>query len=179
MKNLILLLLVNCSFTIAVKSQTKEQRIDVIRKMYTEAQRLIQDNKEAKCSKGNKPNYESFNPESEKVKFDQPMKKCILPKNYTVYEASFNGYHWYENIFIYLKKEKVFFVFFKSGGEGCETEDRIYFDEMGNIIRYLEKTANCEENNISKEITDKQSLTRIKNEIDSKIKEIETSIFKK
>ena len=179
MKYLILLFLAHFMFTITVHSQNKEQRIAVIRQMYSEAQSLIQNKKEVKCSNGNSPNYESLNPESEKIKFDQPMKKCTLPKFYTVYEASFRGFHWYENIFIYLKSGKVFFAYFESGGEGCEKTDRVYLDEMGNIIRYLEKTENCEENNGSKELKDKESIIGIKNKILSKIKEIETSIDKK
>lgn len=174
----ILFVLMLSALQITAFGQTTEERIGKIRKMYAEAQAFLKNTASLKCANGKSFIYESFDPNSEKIKFDQFASICGLPKGYQYYNGRFRGYDWMTNYEIYLLNGKVFFAYIEFRVESCTNETRLYYNELGSIIRYLEKTERCEEDDGSREIKDKNKIKSTEDDIVSTISKIQNMIKK-
>ena len=119
------------------KPQTKEERIQEIKLWYSEIQKIGMKN----CETKKRVTYEGFDPESEKMPFDQIVKTCKLDASYELIRGDFSGYEWGYQLTIYKKEGKIFFVLVTGGGEGNSFEKRFYCDRNENLIELLENDA--------------------------------------
>lgn len=177
LSGIIIFLFFNLMYT--ASAQSVESRVSTIRKMYAEVQGILKNTSSIKCLNGKTVTYESLNEESDKIKFDQIATKCDLPKGYQYYKGEFTGYEWYSKYYIYLLNNKPFFVLIEFGGEGCTINSRLYYNEEGKIIKYLESKENCEEGNGTKDIKDKKHFEALEKDIFENIVKIQGMIKKK
>jgi len=119
------------------KPQTKEERIQEIKLWYSD----IQKNGMKNCETKKRVKYEGFDPESEKMPFEQIVKTCKLDASYELVRGDFSGYEWGYDLSIYKKDGKIFFVLVAGGGEGYSFEKRFYCDRNENLIELLENEA--------------------------------------
>lgn len=119
------------------KPQTKEERIQEIKLWYSDIQKIGMQN----CETKKRVKYEGFDPESEKMPFDQIVKTCKLDASYELIRGDFSGYEWGYQLTIYKKDSKIFFVLITGGGEGSSFEKRFYCDRNENLIELLENDA--------------------------------------
>ena len=119
------------------KPQTKEERIQEIKLWYSDIQKIGMQN----CETKKRVKYEGFDPESEKMPFDQIVKTCKLDASYELIRGDFSGYEWGYQLTIYKKDSKIFFVLITGGGEGNSFEKRYYCDRNENLIELLENEA--------------------------------------
>jgi hypothetical protein len=119
------------------KPQTKEERIQEIKLWYSDIQKIGMQN----CETKKRVKYEGFDPESEKMPFDQIVKTCKLDASYELIRGDFSGYEWGYQLTIYKKDSKIFFVLITGGGEGNSFEKRFYCDRNENLIELLENEA--------------------------------------
>ena len=119
------------------KPQTKEERIQEIKLWYSDIQKIGMQN----CETKKRVKYEGFDPESEKMPFDQIVKTCKLDASYELIRGDFSGYEWGYQLTIYKKEGKIFFVLVTGGGEGNSFEKRFYCDRNENLIELLENEA--------------------------------------
>jgi len=119
------------------KPQTKEERIQEIKLWYSDIQKIGMQN----CETKKRVKYEGFDPESEKMPFDQIVKTCKLDASYELIRGNFSGYEWGYQLTIYKKDSKIFFVLITGGGEGSSFEKRFYCDRNENLIELLENDA--------------------------------------
>ena len=119
------------------KPQTKEERIQEIKLWYSDIQKIGMQN----CETKKRVKYEGFDPESEKMPFDQIVKTCKLDASYELIRGDFSGYEWGYQLTIYKKDSKIFFVLITGGGEGNSFEKRFYCDRNENLIELLENDA--------------------------------------
>lgn len=143
------LLFASALFCLLASSQEKNERIQQIKKMYAEVNELMKNNNKVNCKSAKEIVYDSFSPESEKIPFDQTYQACQLTKGYEVLTANLSGYEWGSGYYMYRINKKLFFAFVSSGAEACATETRIYFDSNENPIKVLEKSNNCDGNEVS------------------------------
>lgn len=163
----------------SAKGQSVETRVGAIRKMYAEVQAILKNTSSSKCTNAKWDTYEALNEESDKIKFNQIVTKCDLPKGYQYYKAEFTGYEWYTRDYIYFFNGKPFFVLIEFRGEGCSIISRLYYNESGNIIKYLESKENCDEGNGSKEIKDKKQFEDLEKQILSDVIKIQSKVKNK
>lgn len=117
------------------KTQTIEERINDNRKWYAEIINLGRSN----CKTKTKTSYDSPMPDMEPFAFEQTASSCNLSNDFQLIEAYLNGYEWGNNVHIYKKNGKIFFVFIEGGAESWTFEKRYYCDKDENVIRYLER----------------------------------------
>lgn len=164
-------------------SQTTEERVAKIRKMYAEAQTFLKNSASAKCSTGKSILYFGEGPEElQNVEFrvDQNSSICNLPKGYQYLKGRFKGFDWLNNYEIFLLNGKVFFAYIeKAVAESCTTETRLYYNEFGYIVKYLEKTTGCEEDDGSREIKNKDEIKTAEIDIADAISKIQDIIKNK
>jgi hypothetical protein len=167
------LLFTSCLFCIFSFSQVKNERVQQIKKMYAEVNELLKNNNEETCTSAKEIVTDKFSPESEEIPFEQTYQTCRLAKGYDVALADLSGYEWGSSYTIYRFNSKIFFAFISSGAEACATETRVYFDTNENPIKVLEKTNNCDGNEVSlsTEIMDPKA-------INATIEDV-TTVFKK
>jgi len=73
------------------------------------------------------------------VPFEQSVSTCVLNDTYKLIRAEFSGYEWNDNISIYKRKDKIFFIFIESIGGSSYWEQRYYCDNDENVIKILKK----------------------------------------
>ena len=179
MKNLImkstLMLIFNLFINIHLFSQTSESvknRIIDIKKWYAEIQTIGLKN----CKTKKYIKYDNPHSPNEKIPFNQTISVCRLDNSYLIRKGEYHGYEWAEDVFIYSKNEKIFFVFIKGNGEAYSYERRYYCNREEKIVQQLDreadggeelKGANTEnKTNINKdirEIIDLDPFNRIQN----------------
>jgi glucose-1-phosphate cytidylyltransferase len=119
------------------KPQTKEERIQEIKLWYSEVQKIGMQN----CETKKRVKYDSFDLESEKIPFDQVVKTCKLDDHYELIRGEFGGYEWGQQLSIYKKDGKIFFVLVEGASEGWSYTKRYYCDRDENLIQLLENEA--------------------------------------
>lgn len=110
-------------------------RVSDIQKWYAEIQSIGLKN----CTSKNYTVYESFG--DEEYPHGQSIQRCNLNPNYTLYNGDFSGHEWAENVKVYLKNGKIFFVFITGASEGYRYEVRFYCNEDEKIIKELRRDA--------------------------------------
>lgn len=119
------------------KPQTKEERIQEIKLWYSEIQKIGMQN----CETKKRVKYDSFDLDSEKIPFDQVVKTCKLDDHYELIRGEFGGYEWGQQLSIYKKDGKIFFVLVEGASEGWSYTKRYYCDRDENLIQLLENEA--------------------------------------
>jgi hypothetical protein len=119
------------------KPQTKEERIQEIKLWYSEVQKIGMKN----CESKKRVKYDNpFSPD-EKIPFDQVVKTCKLDDHYELIRGDFMGYEWSQQLTIYKKDGKIFFVLVEGASEGWSYVKRYYCDKDENLIQLLENEA--------------------------------------
>ena len=120
------------------KKLTVEERIEEIRNWYTEIQKIGLKN----CHTKRKTRYEKgFSSDSEEFSFEQKVKTCELNEDFELIKGEFSGYEWAQQVSVYKRKDKIFFIFVTGGAESWTYEYRYYFDSDENLIRHLVREA--------------------------------------
>lgn len=176
----VLFVFIFCALQINVTGQTTQERVAMIRKMYAEVQTFLKNSASAKCSNGKSILYFGEGPEElQNVEFrvDQNTSICNLPKGYQYLKGRFKGFDWLNNYEIFLLNGKVFFAYIERAVvESCSMETRLYYNESGYIIKYLEKTTSCEEDDGSREIKNKDKIKTAEIDIADAISKIQDII---
>ena len=92
--------------------------------------------------------------------FDQTINLCRLNKIYLVRKAQYQGYEWSEDVFIYSKNDKIFFVFVKGSAEGYSYEKRFYCNSEEKIIKQLDQEAEYGKDDKKNNIENKTNLNK-------------------
>lgn len=148
----VLLFLMCCSNINAQSSEVFNNRIKDIKKWYAEIQAIGLKN----CNSKSYIKYESpysSEEKANKIPFNQTISECILNNTYKLRKGQFRGYEWNEDVMVYFKNGKVFFVFVKGNSEGYSYERRIYCSANEQIIQQLDREADSGEelNKVNKE----------------------------
>ena len=151
--------------------QSKEDRINEIKEWYGEVQRLGLIN----CDVKNKSKYESANSMDMEVSFDQVVKNCNLNKDFNLIRGEFSGYEWNDNVVIYKRKDRIFFVYIEGAAESSYWEYRYYCDKDENVIKILKKEGDMmsESSEENREISLDPSKQSIQDYIKDYLKDIE------
>lgn len=180
---IILFVFTFCAFQINVSGQTTEERVAIIRKMYAEVQTFLKNSASVKCSNEKSIFYFGEGPEElQNIEFrvDQNTSICNLNKGYQYLKGRFKGFDWLDNYEIFLFKGKVFFAYIERAlVESCSMETRLYYNESGYVIKYLEKTTGCEEDAGSREIKNKDKIKTAEIDIADAISKIQDIIKNK
>ncbi|MCX6293878.1 MAG: hypothetical protein NT127_06245 [Sphingobacteriales bacterium] len=118
----------------AQTSNNDKARIAEIKKWYGEIQTIGLKN----CKTKNYVKNDGLTKE-QKVPFDQKIQVCQLNNLYQVTKCQFRGYEWDQDVIIYRKNSKVFFVFITGGSEGYVYERRYYCNQDETLIQQLER----------------------------------------
>jgi hypothetical protein len=118
----------------AQTSSVTKERIAEIKKWYGEIQTIGLKN----CKTKNYVKTDGLTQE-QKVPFDQKIQVCQLNSFYQVTKCQFTGYEWDEEVIIYRKNSKVFFVFTTGGSEGYVYERRYYCNQDEKLIQQLDR----------------------------------------
>jgi hypothetical protein len=160
MKNLTIKVITFLIFNLFVNShlysQTSESvknRIIEIKKWYAEINAMGLKNCKSKSYQEYEKRWEDWDGEAHYSEHTQTISVCRLNDAYELRKGQFQGHEWYEDILIYSKNGKIFFVFEKGGGEGGSWEKRYYCNTNEKIIQQLDREANVDEelNNPNKE----------------------------
>jgi hypothetical protein len=117
---------------------TVDERVEQIRGWYGEIQKIGMNN----CKTKRKTRYEKgFSSDSEEFSFEQIVKTCELNEDFELIKGEFSGYEWAQQVSIYKRKDKIFFIFVTGGAESWTYEYRYYFDSDENLIRHLVREA--------------------------------------
>lgn len=114
-------------------------RVSEIQKWYAEIQAIGLKN----CTSKTYTVYEDFG--EEKYPYGQSIQRCNLNPTYTLLNGDFSGHEWAENVRVYLKNDKIFFVFITAGDDGGSAEIRYYCNEDEKIIKELRRDADLGE----------------------------------
>jgi hypothetical protein len=118
------------------KELTVDERVEQIRGWYAEIQKIGMNN----CIAKRKTRYEKgLLPESDEIPFEQLVKTCELSEDFELIRGEFSGYEWDQEVSVYKRKGKTFFIFVTGGAESWVYENRYYFDSNENLIRHLVK----------------------------------------
>ena len=120
--------------TNAQNSSTNKARITEIKKWYAEIQTIGLIN--CKTKKYIKTDGLT---EKQKFSFDQKIQVCQLNNLYQVTKCQFTGYEWADEVIIYRKYGKVFFVLIKGVSEGYLYERRYYCNQDEKLILQLDR----------------------------------------
>lgn len=141
---------------------TVDERVEQIRGWYGEIQKIGMNN----CKTKRKTRYErGFSSDSEEFPFEQIVKTCNLNDDFELIRGEFSGYEWNQQVSIYKRKGKIFFIFVTGGAEAWSYEYRYYFDKDENLIRHLEREADGGDElsgpNKEKKIDDKKKFVTV------------------
>jgi hypothetical protein len=131
----------------AQTSSTNKARIAEIKKWYGEIQTIGLKN----CKTKKYVKYIQLSP-TEKFPTDQKIQDCQLNNLYQVTKCQFTYYEGNEEVIIYRKNRKVFFILIKGSSEGSVYERRYYCNQDEKLIQQLDRdgegelTANNTEN---------------------------------
>lgn len=120
------------------KELSVDERVEQIRGWYGEIQKIGMNN----CKTKRKTRYEKgFSSDSEEFSFEQIVKTCELNEDFELIKGEFSGYEWAQQVSVYKRKDKIFFIFVTGGAESWTYEYRYYFDSDENLIRHLVREA--------------------------------------
>lgn len=120
------------------KELSVDERVEQIRGWYGEIQKIGMNN----CKTKRKTRYErGFSSDSEEFSFEQIVKTCELKEDFELIKGEFSGYEWAQQVSVYKRKDKIFFIFVTGGAESWTYEYRYYFDSDENLIRHLVREA--------------------------------------
>ena len=120
------------------KELSVDERVEQIRGWYGEIQKIGMNN----CKTKRKTRYErGFSSDSEEFSFEQIVKTCELNEDFELIKGEFSGYEWAQQVSVYKRKDKIFFMFVTGGAESWTYEYRYYFDSDENLIRHLVREA--------------------------------------
>jgi hypothetical protein len=120
------------------KELSVDERVEQIRGWYGEIQKIGMNN----CKTKRKTRYErGFSSDSEEFSFEQIVKTCELNEDFELIKGEFSGYEWAQQVSVYKRKDKIFFIFVTGGAESWTYEYRYYFDSDENLIRHLVREA--------------------------------------
>ena len=120
------------------KELSVDERVEQIRGWYGEIQKIGMNN----CKTKRKTRYErGFSSDSEEFSFEQIVKTCKLNEDFELIKGEFSGYEWAQQVSVYKRKDKIFFIFVTGGAESWTYEYRYYFDSDENLIRHLVREA--------------------------------------
>ena len=120
---------------------TANNRVEEIRKWYSEIQAIGIKNCTSKTYTVDEPVGYDENGKMVESPFNQTIQRCNLSPIYSLYDGFFTGDHWGQSVKVYLKNNKIFFVFISGGGEGSSYEERYYCNEDEKIIKELRREA--------------------------------------
>ena len=143
------------------KELSVDERVEQIRSWYGEIQKIGMNN----CKTKRKTRYErGFSSESEEFSFEQIVKTCELKEDFELIKGEFSGYEWAQQVTVYKRKDKIFFIFVTGGAESWTYEYRYYFDSDENLIRHLVREADGGDEisgpNIEKKINAKKKYVK-------------------
>jgi hypothetical protein len=143
------------------KELSVDERVEQIRGWYGEIQKIGMNN----CKTKRKTRYEKgFSSDSEEFSFEQIVKTCELNEDFELIKGEFSGYEWAQQVSIYKRKGKIFFIFVTGGAESWTYEYRYYFDSDENLIRHLVREADGGDEisgpNIEKKINAKKKYVK-------------------
>jgi hypothetical protein len=141
---------------------TVDERVEQIRGWYGEIQKIGMNN----CKTKRKTRYEKgLLPESDEIPCEQIVKTCKLNDDFELIRGEFSGYEWNQQVSMYKRKGKIFFIFVNGAAESWSYEYRYYFDNDENLIRHLEREADGGNElsgpNKEKKIDDKKKFVKI------------------
>ncbi len=131
-----------------------KNRIVEIKKWYSEIQNIGLIN----CKSKSFIKYEDPFNSNARMPFDQTVNICRLNNIYLVRKAQYQGYEWSEDVFIYSKNEKIFFVFVKGSAEGYSYEKRFYCNSEEKIIKQLDQETEYGKDDNKENIENKTNL---------------------
>jgi hypothetical protein len=169
-------ILLVCHLNTNAQISNNKERINEIKKWYAEIQSIGLKN----CKSKKYIKTESLNQESPKFSFEQNIQVCQLNDLYQVTKCNLTGYEWSNDVIIYRRNDKVFFVLIKGTSEGYYYENRYYCDQFEKIIQQLDREGDgvAALKNSSKEI--KTNIkTSIKVHLNDVFSEIEREFYKK
>jgi len=114
-------------------------RVNDIKKWYAEIQAIGLKN----CTSKTYTVYEDFG--GNEIPYGQSIQRCNLNPTYTLLNGDFSGHEWAENVRVYLRNGKIFFVFITAGDDGGSAEIRYYCNEDEKIIKELRRSADLGE----------------------------------
>jgi hypothetical protein len=117
------------------KREITEKRIQEIKLWYAQ----VENTKKDSCTTKKRIKHEGFDSHSEQIPFEQEVEICSIGKQYEKIVGNFSGYEWGSQISIYKKEGKVFFVFVTGSSESLSYEERYYWDNNEQLIRFLNK----------------------------------------
>jgi hypothetical protein len=143
------------------KELSVDERVEQIRGWYGEIQKIGMNN----CKTKRKTRYErGFSSDSEEFSFEQIVKTCELNEDFELIKGEFSGYEWAQQVSVYKRKDKIFFIFVTGGAESWTYEYRYYFDSDENLIRHLVREADGGDEisgpNIEKKINAKKKYVK-------------------
>ena len=143
------------------KELTVDERVEQIRGWYSEIQKIGMNN----CKTKRKTRFErGFSSDGEDFPFEQIVKTCELNEDFELIRGEFSGYEWGQEVSVYKRKGKIFFIFVTGGAEAWSYEYRYYFDSNENLIRHLEREADGGDElsgpNIEKKINAKKKYVK-------------------
>ena len=143
------------------KELSVDERVEQIRGWYEEIQKIGMNN----CKTKRKTRYErAFSSDSEEFSFEQIVKTCELKEDFELIKGEFSGYEWAQQVSVYKRKDKIFFIFVTGGAESWTYEYRYYFDSDENLIRHLVREADGGDEisgpNIEKKINAKKKFVK-------------------
>ena len=118
--------------------QTEEAIVQEVRRMYLEVQKLGLKN----CTSRKKTIHvrlDSADPSLTEQAFVQTVKVCRLDKAYEVISCKFSGWEWMEDVSVYKRNGKVFFMLTRGASEAMAYEHRYYCDGNEIVVRQLDK----------------------------------------
>lgn len=118
----------------AQMSSTNKARIAEIKKWYGEIQTIGLKN----CRTKTYVKTDGLSGQ-QKLSFDQKIQDCQLNNLYHVTKCQFTGYEWADEVIIYRKNGKVFFVLIKGASEGYLYERRYYCNQDEKLIQQLDR----------------------------------------
>ena len=131
---IVLAILFNSLIVNAQTSNINKARIAEIKKWYGEIQTIGLKN----CKTKNYVKTDGLTQE-QKFPFNQKIQVCLLNNLYQVTNCQFRGYEWAEDVIIYRKNSKVFFVLISGGSERFFYERRYYCNQDETLIQQLDR----------------------------------------
>ena len=118
---------------------SENSRINDIRNWYSEIQSIGMKNCISKTYTVN----EDFG--GNETPYEQTIQRCTLNPTYTLLNGDFDGLEFAENVKVYLKNGKIFFVFITGNSEGYSYEIRYYCNEDEKIIKEIRRNSDFAE----------------------------------
>ena len=120
---------------------TANNRVEEIRNWYSEIQSIGLKNCSSKTYTEYELAYYDENGKPIKTPYNQTIKRCRLTPTYSLYTGDFGGHEWGQSVNVYLRNNKIFFVFITGGSEGYRYEERYYCNDDERVIKELRREA--------------------------------------